>query len=101
MYGGLNLDEPEFPDVVKPSIPVRDICIRQVYGTNPNLSVHRPIIPHNGIKIVTTFVTTNCSVDSQVNEQMNIEPHTIDFVVIFQYLWMYQKARVLIVEVIA
>ena len=27
--------------------------------------------------------------------------HTIFFVLIFQYFWMYQKVRVLIVEVIA
>ena len=46
--------------------------------------VHRPIIPHRGIRIVTTFVTTN-----------------IVFVGIFQYRWMYQKPSVLMVDVIA
>jgi hypothetical protein len=75
--------------------------MRQVNGTDPNFSVHIPIIPHNGIKIVTTFVTTNFSIDSQINEPMKIALHTILFVLIFQYFWIYQKARVLIVEVIA
>ena len=51
---------------------------------NPSLSVHMPIMPHSGIMIVTTFVTTN-----------------IVFVGIFQYRWMYQKPSVLMVDVIA
>ena len=28
--------------------------------TYPNLSVHMPIIPHGGIRVVTALVTTNC-----------------------------------------
>jgi len=43
-----------------------------------------PIIPHRGIRMVTTFVTIN-----------------IFFVGIFQYFWIYQNPKVLAVEVIA
>lgn len=32
---------------------------------NPNLSVHRPIMPQSGMRIVTTFVTINYSTASQ------------------------------------
>jgi len=98
----IRLNEPEFPDVVEPKMPLRDgDCTRQVNGTDPNFTVHIPIIPHNGTKIVATFVTTNFSIDSQTNERMKIALHTIFFVLIFQYFWMYQKVRVLIVEVTA
>jgi len=98
----IRLHEPEFPDVVEPKMPLRDgDCTKQVNDTDPNFSVHIPIIPHNGIKIVTTFVATNFFINSQINERMKIALHTIFFVLIFQYFWMYQKARVLIVEVIA
>jgi hypothetical protein len=70
--------------------------------TDPSFSVHIPIIPHSGIKIVTTLVTTNCNVDGQINENAKTNvTHTIFFVLIFQCLWMYQKTRVLTVEVIA
>jgi hypothetical protein len=41
--------------------------------TDPNLSVHIPIIPHSGIKIVTTLVTTNCAIDSQIYDYLEID----------------------------
>jgi hypothetical protein len=75
--------------------------LHEISITDPNFSVHIPIIPQSGIRIVAIFVTTNCATDSQINYRMKIALQTIAFVLIFQYLWMYQKASVLIVEVIA
>lgn len=76
--------------------------MHEISITDPNFSVHIPIIPQSGIRIVAIFVTTNCATDSQINEwRTKIALQTIVFVLIFQYLWMYQKASVLIVEVIA
>ena len=51
---------------------------------NPNLLVQIPIIPHRGMRQVTTLVTAN-----------------IRFVRIFQYFWIYQNPSVAIVDVIA
>lgn len=58
--------------------------LAQVSNTHPMVFVQIPIIPHRGMRIVTTFVTTN-----------------IFFVLIFQYFWIYQNPNVLAVDVIA
>lgn len=55
-----------------------------VIATYPNLSVHMPIIPQSGIRIVTTLVTTNYGNDQDCyNHRIEVE-QTIFFVLIFQ-----------------
>lgn len=67
-------------------------------GTYPNLSVQIPIIPHRGIKIVTTLVTVNyvSFVSIFVMQRPgDYSEFTILLVLIFQYFWIYQKPSVL------
>ena len=84
-------------DIVHPELPYVVKSVDSLYITSssrggneivsyPNFFVQIPIIPHSGIRIVTTFVTTNLipiNMDAFPRKNKGSD-HTIFFVLIFQ-----------------